>query len=177
MAKKAIGRDVRRLLLLAVAMFGFAFAMVPLYDVFCDITGINGKTSDQAASYEGVQVDETRLVTVEFIARMAGTSGVRFAPVTRRLQLHPGEVREVIFQAENQSGRDLVGQAVPSVSPGQAALYLNKMECFCFNRQPLKAGQTADMPLRFYLDPALPDDIHVLTLSYTMYDVSTKQQG
>lgn len=166
----------KRLVMVAVGMFGFGFALVPLYDVLCDIAGINGKPSNTAASYENVEVDKSRLVTVEFITR--GSQGIpwEFKPAVRRVQVHPGEINEVMFIAHNQSGGDMTGQAVPSVSPGMAALYLNKTECFCFNKQPVKAGERVEMPMRFYVDPEIPDDITVFTLSYTMYDITEPEQ-
>lgn len=162
------------LLLAVIGMFGFGFALVPLYDVLCDLTGINGKTNDAPAEVREMTLDTTREVTVEFITRNARGMGWRFEPKVRRIKVTPGEVNEVIFHAQNTSGEDMIGQAVPSTSPGTAALYLNKTECFCFNQQPLKAGEAVDMPMRFYVDPELPRDIQVFTLSYTLYDVTSK---
>ncbi|MDF2179257.1 cytochrome c oxidase assembly protein [Aliiglaciecola sp. CAU 1673] len=163
---------VLRLAAIVVGMFGFGFALVPLYDVFCDITGINGKTRNTAASYDFVTVDESRLVTVEFITRTNSGMPWEFEAQTKRVKVHPGEMAQVDFYVRNPSSRDIIGQAIPSVSPGTAALYLNKTECFCFNQQPLLAGQEALMPMKFYVDPQLPEDIHFFTLSYTLYDVT-----
>ncbi|WP_416306846.1 cytochrome c oxidase assembly protein [Neptunicella sp. SCSIO 80796] len=165
-------KTVAKLLLVVVGMFGFGFLLVPLYDVFCDVTGINGKTSNTAASYEGVVVDESRWVTVEFITRTNTGMPWEFNTQTKKIRVHPGQLNQVDFYAKNPASRDIVGQAVPSVSPGLAALYLNKTECFCFEQQPLKAGEEAIMPMRFYIDPQLPDDINFFTLSYTLYDVT-----
>ncbi|USD37775.1 MULTISPECIES: cytochrome c oxidase assembly protein [Ferrimonas] len=164
-------RLVTRLLLVTVAMFGFGFALVPLYDVFCDITGINGKTRQTAAA-DSEQVDSQRLVTVEFITSVHSDMPWQFEPEVNRIQVHPGETRQVAFLARNLSQRDIIGQAVPSVTPGQGALYFSKIECFCFNHQPLEAGAETQMPLLFYLDPALPEEIQTLTLSYTLYNVT-----
>ena len=163
-----------RLLVVVVAMFGFGFALVPLYDVFCDITGINGKTENQAAVWKDVAVDDSRTVTVEFITRTNTGMPWEFRAETTRVKVHPGEVNTVSFYVRNPSASEIIAQAIPSVSPGQAALYLNKTECFCFNQQPLQAGQEAWMPMSFYVDANLPADISYFTLQYTLYDVTAR---
>ena len=173
---KQNSKMVIKLVAIVLGMFGFGFALVPLYDVFCDITGINGKTNDSAAVYESVVVDESRLVTVEFITRTNTGMPWEFKAQTKRVQVHPGQMSQVDFFARNPAGRDIVGQAVPSVSPGTAALYLNKTECFCFNHQPLKAGEEVLMPMKFYVDPQLPEDITFFTVQYTLYDVTSSAQ-
>lgn len=164
---------VIKLVAIVFGMFGFGFALVPLYDVFCDLTGINGKTSNTAAVYESVVVDESRTITVEFITRTNTGMPWEFKAQTRRIDLHPGEMGQVDFFVRNPASRDIVGQAVPSVSPGPAAIYLNKTECFCFNHQPLAAGEEALMPMKFYVDPQLPKDIKFFTVQYTLYDVTS----
>ncbi|KDM92339.1 cytochrome c oxidase assembly protein [Photobacterium galatheae] len=171
MADSAKGKKKSLLLLivLSLGMFGFAFALVPLYNVFCEVTGINGKTSAQAAVASEL-VDEKRSITVEFIAYVNPGMAWRFEPEVRRMVVHPGETHKIMFSAENLTQKDTVGQAVPSVSPGMGALYFNKIECFCFNRQPLAAGASAELPLLFYIDPELPEDIHTLTLAYTLFN-------
>lgn len=162
-------RSIWSLTLMAVAMFGFAFALVPLYDVFCDITGINGKTSDtQAAASD--RVDTSREITVEFVSYINPGVQWTFEPEIKQLVVNPGQTHTITYRAKNLTGQKTVGQAVPSVSPGMGARYLNKIECFCFNRQPLAAGETASLPLVFYVDPELPDDINTLTLAYTLYN-------
>ncbi len=166
------GKLVIKLVGIVIGMFGFGFALVPLYDVFCEVTGINGKTRDTASSYEAVIVDESRLVTVEFITRTNTGMPWEFGTETRRVKVHPGEVAQVDFYAKNPTIRNIIGQAVPSVSPGEAATYLNKTECFCFNNQPLAAGEEVIMPMIFYVDPQLPKDITFFTLQYTFYDVT-----
>ena len=163
---------VIKLVAIVIGMFGFGFALVPLYDVFCDITGINGKTSNTAAVYEAVEIDESRWVTVEFITRTSKGMPWKFEAETKKVRVRPGEMSQVNFIARNPVGRDVVGQAVPSVSPGTAALFLNKTECFCFNHQPLKAGEEAVMPMKFYVDPQLPEDIKFFTVQYTLYDAT-----
>jgi len=166
------GKTVGKLVLVVIGMFGFGFALVPLYDVFCDITGINGKTSDQAAVYEAVEIDTSRSITVEFITRTNTGMPWEFTAQTKRVEVHPGEMAEVAFYVRNPVSRDIIAQAIPSVSPGTAALYVNKTECFCFRHQPLKSGEEALMPMTFYVDPQLPEDITFFTLQYTLYDIT-----
>lgn len=168
---------VKKLVVIVIGMFGFGFALVPLYDVFCDITGLNGKTSNTAASAENISVDKTRTVKIQFMAINNKSMPWEFEPVEKEVTVYPGEVKLVNFFAKNNSGKDTIGQAVPSVSPGQGAAYFNKIECFCFNRQPLKAGEETLMPLTFYIDEDLPQDIGTLTLAYTMYDITDAVSG
>lgn len=163
-----------KLLLIVFGMFGFGFALVPLYDVFCDITGLNGKTNESAAATYTDGIDTSRTVNVQFISRMAKGIPWKFEPVVREMKVHPGETKFVNFYAKNESNRDIVGQAVPSVSPGLAAAYFQKIECFCFTQQPLAGNEEIEMGLQFYVDPELPKDISTLTLSYTLYDVTSK---
>lgn len=163
---------IKKLVLVVIGMFGFGFALVPLYDILCDVTGINGKTSTVAASAENIEENKSRTVTVEFLAITNKNMPWEFKPVEKRVEVFPGEVKLVNFYAKNLSGKDLIGQAVPSVSPGLGAGHFNKIECFCFNRQPLEAGAETLMPLTFYVDADLPHDINTLTLSYTMYDIT-----
>lgn len=165
---------VVKLLFVVVGMFGFGFALVPLYDVFCDITGINGKTDTRAAVYQSVEVDTSREITVEFITRTNTGMPWEFRAETKRMKVHPGELNTVDFYVRNPTSNNIIAQAIPSVSPGQAALYLNKTECFCFNQQPLTAGSDARLPMQFYVDPQLPDDISYFTVQYTLYDVTAR---
>jgi cytochrome c oxidase assembly protein subunit 11 len=174
---KQNSKVVKKLMLIVFGMFGFGFALVPLYDVFCDITGLNGKTSTTAAVYNKEQVDTQRIVTVQFISRTAQGIPWKFEPMVREIKVHPGEMKLVKFYAKNESTRDIIGQAVPSVSPGLAAAYFQKIECFCFTQQPLKANEEVEMALQFYVDPELPENISTLTLSYTLYDVTGKVES
>ena len=160
-----------KLLVAAVLMFGFGFAMVPLYDVMCEAFGINGKPTGRL-QYQAGQIDTSRTVTVQFIAMNARNMDWDFHPEVREVKVHPGALTTVAFFARNPSGSDRNAQAIPSIAPGEGAQYLQKTECFCFNQQKLAAGAKADMPVRFYIDPGLPEDIHTLTLSYTLYDVT-----
>lgn len=174
--QQANTKMVVKLVAIVFGMFGFGFALVPLYDVFCDITGINGKTNETAAVYENVQIDKSRTVTVEFVTRTNTGMPWRFESNTKRVRVHPGEVHQIDFTAQNPASRDIVGQAIPSVTPGTAALYINKTECFCFEQQPLSAGAEATMPMKFYVDPQLPEEIKFMTVQYTLYDVTETAQ-
>ncbi len=164
-----------KLLMAVVGMFGFGFALVPLYDVMCDTLGINGKTNTESVLQpQGMVPDESRSIRVEFMAHRNHDMPWSFEPKQAFMQVHPGQVIQTAFLAKNLSDRDIVGQAVPSVSPGLGASYFNKIECFCFNQQPLAGKAQAEMPLIFYIEPDIPDSIHTLTLSYTLYDITQK---
>lgn len=166
-----------KLAIVALGMFGFGFALVPLYDVFCDLTGINGKTATTAATAEAAVVDLSREIIIEFIARPNKQMPWLFKPEVTRMKVHPGEIHIMNYLAENPTQRLIIGQAVPSVSPGQAALYFHKIECFCFTQQHLAGGENMLMPLQFYIDPALPSQFTTITLSYTLYDVTSAWEG
>ena len=172
-------RSFLRIAMVAVAMFGFGYLLVPLYDVFCEITGLNGKTGriDEAEIAARYETDESRLVTVQFVANNNLGMPWEFAPTVTTMQVHPGKVYTTAFTALNPTASDMVGQAVPSVAPGKASRYFNKTECFCFNQQPLAAGEQKEMPLRFIVDPRLPSDVTTLTLAYTVFDVTQTAQG
>lgn len=160
-----------KLLLMTLAMFGFGFLLVPVYDVFCDITGLNGKT-DTTAAVVTEAPDLDRWVTVEFLGTVNQGAPWEFRPAVNRMQVHPGQLYSTAFFARNRSQAAISGQAVPSVSPGQAAEYFRKTECFCFTRQDFLAGEEKDMPLRFVVDPDLPAHVDTVSLSYTMFDVT-----
>lgn len=158
------------LLLAVVGMFGFGFALIPLYDIMCEQLGINGKTSSNAVETPtGMQVDESRLIKVQFIAQVDSDIPWEFGPIQAEMLVHPGEVIQTAYRAFNTATKDLTGQAVPSVSPGLAASYFNKIECFCFNQQPLAGQSAAELPVIFYIEPDIPESIHTLTLSYTLF--------
>ena len=169
-------RVIRRLLFVVVGMFGFGFALVPLYEVFCDITGFNGRTKNEQAMANTRSIDTSRSINVQFITRVNKGMPWGFEPEVKSVRVHPGETKVVNFLARNPTTQNMVAQAIPSVAPGEAGLYLNKTECFCFNQQPLAAGAETAMPMQFYLDPDIPEHIHTLTLSYTMYDMTAHAQ-
>lgn len=163
---------VLRLLFVIVGMFGFGFALVPLYDLFCDVTGLNGKTNSEAYLPVAELIDTSREVKVQFIATNNANMRWEFRPDVFELKVHPGEEITTTFFARNPSGKVMVAQAIPSVSPGKAAAYFHKTECFCFNQQQLAGGEAIDMPLRFIVDRDVPKDVNTITLSYTLFDVT-----
>ncbi|MEZ9701391.1 cytochrome c oxidase assembly protein [Vibrio sp. 10N.261.46.E12] len=174
-SKRSTKKLTGYLVLSVVAMFGFGFALVPLYDVMCEALGINGKTNTvSAVQPQGMQPDYSRKVRVEFMSHINPDMPWQFSPEVRVLEVHPGEVVQTNYIAKNLSGATLVGQAVPSVSPGMGATYFNKMECFCFNQQPLDGHKSAEMGLIFYIEPDIPESIHTLTLSYTLFNITNE---
>jgi cytochrome c oxidase assembly protein subunit 11 len=159
------------LLCVAVGMLGFGFALVPIYNVFCKVTGLNGKI-EGPSGYNDDRIDLTRTITVQFVTTVHSSLPWKFYPEQDTIRVHPGEITRVVFYAQNNSPRAMTVQAIPSVTPGQAARYLHKTECFCFTTETFKAHEKQEMPVLFHLDSELPKDINELTLSYTMYDAS-----
>jgi cytochrome c oxidase assembly protein subunit 11 len=171
-------RVVKRLAVVVLAMFGFGFALVPLYDVFCKVTGLNGKTGrielEKALSQK---VDTGRMVTVEFLSTVNSDLPWEFHPTVKKIRVHPGAISQVSYYARNLTGDSITGQAIPSLAPGLAARYFNKTECFCFTRQTLGPREARDMPLRFVVDPELPADVKTVSLSYTFYQAGNDTAG
>lgn len=164
---------VIKLVTVALAMFAFVFVvMVPLYNVLCDVLGINGKTDGQAYTAVQAGVDESRTVTIQFVASRNDGMPWEFSPSTTMMKVHPGAVNDTVFLARNPMPTAMVAQAIPSISPARAAEYFHKTECFCFNQQPLDGGAAAELPLQFIVDQDLPRDIGTITLSYTVFDVT-----
>lgn len=168
---------IKRLLLVVVGMFCFGWALIPMYNVFCEVTGLNGKTNAQAYIPADDLIDTSREVTVQFVATNNESMPWEFRPDVFKVKVHPGEEVKTTFFARNPRNVDMVAQAIPSVSPGKAAAYFHKTECFCFSSQPLEAGMSADMPLIFIVDRDLPASVHTITLSYTIFDITDTQQG
>lgn len=176
MAEPNQHKTIRQLLFVVVGMFGFGFAMVPLYDLVCEVTGLNGKTAGKYVAEETQIVREDRLVTIQFLASNNADMPWEFRPKVRTLKVHPGQMNSTEFYVRNVTGETMVAQAIPSVTPFRAAEFLHKTECFCFEQQQLATGEDLDMPLRFIIDSNIPEDITTLTLSYTLFDV-TEQIG
>jgi cytochrome c oxidase assembly protein subunit 11 len=166
------------LFIVVVSMFGFAFALVPIYNSLCQALGINGKTFKTAQNYTQTpnSVAQDREIQVEFVA--TNNSGIPwlFYPKTRVIKVHPGEIAKLSFYAENQTNHRMTVQAIPSVTPGIAAKYIKKTECFCFEQQTLNGHEAMDMPLLFHLDKDLPAQIKTITLAYTLFDVTHRVQ-
>ncbi len=173
MAYSSSKKIIFRLSIVVVAMFGFGYALVPLYDLLCDVTGLNGKsqtvTSQQSATFE---VDESRTVTVEFITNLNQGMLWDFKPAITKMKVHPGKAYQTSFFVNNKTNRTMIGQAVPSVAPSEAASHFIKTECFCFSNQTLHAGESLEMPVVFVIDPALSERVNTVTLSYTFFDIS-----
>jgi len=170
------GRLIRRLLLIVAGSAAFGIALVPLYDTLCRVTGLNGKTFSTgglaAANAAPVEhVDRSRLVTVEFTGTVMPGLPWEMRPLQNSVELHPGEMQQVAFLVRNTADRTVVGQAIPSVTPGQAAQYFHKIECFCFSQQTLAPGESREMPLMFIVKPELDNDVRTITLSYAFFEV------
>ncbi len=167
----ANARVVKKGLLIVVAMFVFGFVGLPmLYNLICDSFGLNGQAEQvNNAAVSNIEIDKSRLVTVTFSSNVNTKLPWGFSPVEKEIQLHPGELKKVSYIAKNLSGSDVVGQAVYSVSPVEAARYFKKTECFCYTRQTLKSGESKNMPVLFMLEPDLPENIRTVTLSYTFF--------
>jgi cytochrome c oxidase assembly protein subunit 11 len=163
-----------KLLAIAAGSFGFGFALVPLYNVLCSVTGYG----DQAKLLERARVveqpDLSRTVTVQFLADVASAGNWEFRPVARSVEVHPGELYTAQFYAHNLTGRDTVAQAVPNIAPSEVAAYFHKTECFCFSPQRFKLDEGRNLAVRFIVDPALPRHIDLITLAYTFYDESAR---
>jgi len=178
MADKAIVKTVFKLLVVVGAMFAFVFVvMVPLYNTLCQALGLNGKYSGKQYEVAQAAVDKTREIQVHFVANNAEGMPWEFGPVANSITVHPGAVNNIEYHAKNVTGNDMVAQAVPSFVPARAAQYFHKTECFCFRRQPLKAGEEAKLPMQFIVDQDLPADITTITLSYTIFDVTAMDKA
>jgi cytochrome c oxidase assembly protein subunit 11 len=180
MIDRAVTRVPRRphrrltlqLALLALGSFGFGFALVPLYDVFCALTGYGDRTALRTPVAVVEAPAEGRSVTVEFVANLASFGSFEFRPAAAEIQVQPGRLYETTFFARNLTGRDTIAQAVPSIAPGRATAYFHKTECFCFTPQAFARGEGRDMPVRFIVDPKLPADVDRITLAYAFYGQS-----
>jgi cytochrome c oxidase assembly protein subunit 11 len=168
--KRANRSLTRSLILMTAASFAFGWALVPLYDVFCKVAGIGNAQAKTGAAQVRENVDPNREVTVEFVADPASVGSFEFRPEAASMRVHPGKLYDTQFFAKNLTGGPSVAQAVPSISPSIAAQYFHKTQCFCFSPQAFAVGEGRDMPVRFIVDPELPDNVDRITLAYTFYD-------
>lgn len=158
-------------------MFAFGFALVPLYNLICDVTGINGKVETVAyALQETVKIDTSRQVDMQFVVIKNGDMTWDFATQEKTLTMHPGEMYTIQYAARNPTNSAMTAQMIPSVSPGVAAQYVHKIQCFCFDSQTLDAGEEKEFVVRLFIDPNIPKDIQQVTLAYTIFDVSDNTQ-
>ena len=158
-----------KMLGVAIAMFGFGYLMVPMYNIICDITGLNGKTGRVSVSSVAEAAPDDREITVEFVSSINQGGSWIFRPEVKTMTVQPGKLYNTSYYAENLTDDFVVAQATPSVTPFAAAKYFNKTECFCFTRQPFEAGGSRDMPLTFIIDEDLPINVDRVTLSYTFF--------
>jgi cytochrome c oxidase assembly protein subunit 11 len=164
-------RLMGKLLVVALGMFGFGFAMVPFYERICEVAGIRDVFFADAPLPANTQVDATRTIAIQFDSNTRRLPWT-FRPIEGNVAVHPGELTQVMYEVHNTLDRPVTGQAVPSYSPSNAVRYFKKLECFCFRQQTLAAGEVRRMPVVFVVDPALPGDIREITLSYTFFEVA-----
>jgi len=175
---------VGKLVVITAGMFGFGYALIPIYKHICDVTGINilslsermvpgnGTASTSSKQPANTQVDRSRTITVEFDANARGPWD--FKPEQRSIQVHPGELNTVMYEFQNVQNRKMAAQAIPSYAPHQAASHFNKLECFCFNQYVLEPGEKRRWPVTFVIDPKISKDVATITLSYTFFEVGGK---
>lgn len=160
-----------------VLMFGFGFALVPIYNSLCKALSINGKVEQDKSGYDAASAAATgddREVLVQFVATNTGGVPWAFYPKTTQIKVHPGKIERLAFYAENKTNHRMTVQAIPSVTPGIAAKFIKKTECFCFTQQTLNGHEAMDMPLLFHLDPDLPSNVTTITLAYALFDVTDR---
>jgi len=170
--RRANRRLLRGLLIMTAGAFAFGWALIPLYDVFCRVAGVGNAEARARSAKVQEAVDATREVTVEFVADPASVGSFDFRPKTASMRVHPGKLYDTEFYARNLTQAASVAQAVPSISPTVAAHYFHKTQCFCFSPQHFGAGEGRDMPVRFIVDPQLPNNVDRITLAYTFYDTT-----
>jgi cytochrome c oxidase assembly protein subunit 11 len=163
-----------KLLGFALGSFAFGFALVPLYDVLCDLTGFGNQKALAERRLSVEAPDDSRTITVDFVAELPSVGNWEFRPLVSTMQVHPGRLYSTEFMAHNLTGKNTVAQAVPNIAPGQAAGYFRKTECFCFTPQKFAVNEARPMAVRFVVDPAIPHSVDRITLSYTFYDDSTR---
>lgn len=173
--KNKIKKTTYSLVFFTILMFGFGYAMVPLYDVFCQITGLNGKTQRVVENNLLSEYETDRKVKVRFDANINGDLPWSLKPKEKIMEVQPGKFYEATYIVVNKFNKDVTGQAIPSVSPSVASLYFKKSECFCFVNQLLRAGEKQEMIVRFEVDKDLPKDVEALTLSYTFFKVKPEK--
>ncbi len=163
-------RLLRKLLIVSIAMFGFGFALVPLYEKICQVTGIRSLLRPDHVAAQNTQVDRSRQVTIEFDSNTHKLPWT-FKPITSHIGVHPGELTQVVYEVRNNQDRAITGQAIPSYGPQLAAQFFKKVECFCFDKHTLLPGEVRQMQVVFVVDAALPKNINTITLSFTFFEV------
>ena len=164
---------LRKLLIVACVMFGFGFAMVPFYKKLCEVAGLNNVA--KADTVANAQIDASRWLTVEFDTNLRNDLPWTFRPLEKSVRFHPGELVQVTFEVRNDSDRPVTGQAIPSYGPQIAGRYFKKLDCFCFTQQTLQPGEVRQMPVVFVIESTLPEDVTVVTMSYTFFQVEGRR--
>lgn len=173
--QKSIKRSTFKLFIVALLMFGFGFALAPLYTLFCAATGLNGKTVNAQNEIIDVKVDKSRDISVRFSTSVHTDLPWQFDANEKKMTVHPGEMAGATFHVVNNAKKTITGQAIPSLAPTYAAAYFHKTECFCFSQQTLTAGEVVDMPLKFYISPDIPKEVKSVVLTYEFFNTNRKQ--
>jgi len=173
--KENIKKSTIKYSIIALLMFGFGFALSPLYTLFCSVTGINGKTINAKNEVVNVDVDISREIKVRFTTSVHTDLPWQFKANDKLMTVHPGEIGKATFHVVNKSNKVVTGQAIPSLAPTYAAAYFHKTECFCFSQQTLQPGEIVDMPLQFYISPDIPKDVKAVVLTYEFFNTHKKQ--
>lgn len=168
----------KKMIFVVVFMFGFGYALVPIYDILCEVTGLNGKTGViEQAQGEAAEPDFTREITVQFTGGMGAGAPFTFKPEKNRMVVHPGKLYNTAYIATNLAPVPVAAQAAPSVAPREASLYFNKTECFCFTKQEFEGSEKKLMPVQFIIDRDIPKHIKTVTLSYTFFELAAPSAG
>ena len=171
--QQANKRILKKTLIIVVAMLGFAYALIPLTNLVINATGITGKTGRlDKEKLQTVKPDMSRTITVLFDGTLNAGMPWDFRPMQLKMEVHPGEVANMAFYAKNLSNHDMVGKAVESITPTRAGKYFSKSKCFCFDEQKLAPQEGKELPVRYVIDPSIPDNVKTITLSYTLFDVT-----
>ena len=165
-------KTIRTLCFAVLGMFTFSFALVPLYDVFCEVTGLNGKIELRATNNTNIEIDDGRDVSIQFVSHNNEEMPWNFEPSEDSIKIKTGKYHTATFYVRNPTNRTMIAQAIPSVAPSNAASHLKKLECFCFEQQELAPGEDALLPVRLIFDDKLPSSINSVVLSYTIFDVT-----
>jgi cytochrome c oxidase assembly protein subunit 11 len=165
-------KTIRTLCFAVLGMFTFSFALVPLYDVFCEVTGLNGKIELRATNNTNIEIDDGRDVSIQFVSHNNEEMPWTFEPSEDSIKIKTGKYHTATFYVKNPTNRTMIAQAIPSVAPSNAASHLKKLECFCFEQQELAPGEDALLPVRLIFDDQLPSSINSVVLSYTIFDVT-----
>lgn len=174
-AERLYRKTVIKLAIFAVGMLGFTYMLVPVYEKACEVGWLEAKREGEQV-VRNTQVDTQRWVTVEFVANVNEALPWKFEPMQNSVKVHPGQLTHIAYKVTNLTERNMVGQSVASYGPAQAGRFFKKIECFCYTRQPLQAHESKEMPVVFVVQPDLPEDIAVITLSYTFFELKTDDE-